>query len=147
MPSLPVKLIAVLALVVMAAVPVGADDDVLQPCTTSNPTITLAGESHTPDTPLEPLVGETSITFTVDLAGNPVTDTKANVDLFLTWDDEVSDFDMAIGEDGTYGTTVLDGPSEALLVTNATHCSTITVDILNFAGSPLATLNLATSAR
>ena len=141
-----IRLLLLLVLALVAAVPAGADDDVLQPCATSNPLITLAGESHTPDTPLEPLFGQTTVTFTVDLAGNPVDDTKANVSLYLTWDDEVSDFDMAIGDDGTYGTTVLDGPSESLTVSNAGHCSTITLDLLNFAGNPLATLALATHA-
>lgn len=115
--------------------------ELLEPCSTSVQKVTLDDLTTTLDTPgLPAYLSETSATFVLDLAGNPVDDDTARVDVTVSWDDPVSDFDTSVNEESSRAFTFLDGPADHYALGSLEHCSLIAVGVENFSGNPLAVI-------
>ena len=128
--------IAALSLLVLPAAPSIADDGPLRldACQTTKPVLTLDGDSYTAAMPL--LAGDDVVSYTLDLSGQDVAadedmDDKANVSASATWDVIVNDYDLGLNGNVTEGFQPID-PAEEFISTSATHCSTVTVSVVNF---------------
>lgn len=147
MPTL-FRLLLLVALVVSVALPATAQGEVelLKPCGGPLTTVGYDDLSTQIATPAVPLASATTVAHIIDLAGEPVGST-ARVDVTVSWDDPVSDFDIDVNGTASAGFTVLSGPQETVNLGTLKHCSVITTEVANFSGSPLAAITLDISAR
>ncbi len=133
--------LAIMSLLLIAA-PAAAEDTVQlnqacnKPGTVVTSTAPFSGEVETPVGALNLTTAEAG-SYVVDLAGTPV-GTRKNVTLTLSFDNPVADYDMVVNGVNEFGT---DSP-EVFTVSNATHCSIISVQTEVFIGAPIDVLTL-----
>ncbi len=134
-------LLAATVLSVVAVVPAGAQETVPLhgACTKTGQHILVGNSTGKIATPTLPLT-TTTATFVIDLEGQPATK-KANLSVDMTWGDP-TDFDLDVNGESSQNFN-FDGTYENVSLTNQAHCTTVTVEALNFTGNPLATLALS----
>lgn len=137
--------LALLVLVLALVAPAGAQvaPELHGPCTGDNVFHADDDLSEVVDTPLLP--GDvTTVTYKLSLEGRPVTERSATT-VGIDWGD-VTDFDLTANGAESASFNPTDGEGESVTIGSRPHCSTITVDITNFAGNPLATMVLDITA-
>lgn len=153
------RIAAVLTLVAVLAVAAPAQAQevptVLQPCTNTAgaEVVTLEGLVTGIATPTNaPLWLEgTQKTFVLDLAGNPVEDSSAIVDITMTWDIPVEDYDLNMLDhtgtevDHSENINPVDATDENVSGTVA-HCKRFSAEALAWTAIGLSTLTLTITA-
>jgi hypothetical protein len=162
-------LTVVLALFALAA-PLAADEhevpdeELLEPCANvpaGVERVTLDGLTTGIDNPAVPLWGVTLIavddvattrTFILDLAGNPVTRNQALVEVTMTWDIPVEDYDLDLLDefgaemDHSENVQPLDPAAESVAGT-VRHCRRFTAAALNWTAAGVSELVLDITVR
>lgn len=122
--------------------------------------VTLDGLTTGIDNPAIPVWGVTAIAgdvattrdFILDLAGNPVTMTRTQVEVTMSWDIPVEDYDLDLLDeagaelDHSENPQPLDGPEE-LVASSLGHCEGFTVAALNWIAAGASELVLDISVR
>jgi hypothetical protein len=144
---------ALLVATVMLAAPASAQTaDVLKPCTSTAGAVvvTPAGLKSDIATPSLPLYGDsTTRDFILDLAGQPLTDNKAIVEIVMTWDIPVEDYDLNMLDAG--GSTLAESAGIQPLDDGEAvsgevgHCKRFSAEALNWTAAGLSKLSLSLS--
>jgi hypothetical protein len=156
----PVLVLLLSLLLVAGPAPAQEAGDVLQPCANAGTAevVTPEGLQTGIDTPTEPLWGvtgspgtQTQKSFILDLTGNPVADNRATVDVTMTWDIPVEDYDLdlldAYGGELAHSEMIqpIDGDSEHVAAV-LRHCDRFSAAALNWTAAGLSELTLELAA-
>ena len=120
--------------------------EVLPECGGNVPVVTLDDLSEPIETPMLPSDATTTY-YRLSLAGNPVDDDRASVNVEISWDDPVSDFELRANGQSSVQINAIAGASERISLGTLKHCDAIAVTVENFAGSPVATITLDLDVR
>ena len=148
-----IAVVALLALVVLAAPASAQTADVLQPCTNAGTAVVVTPEGLETDiaTPTQPLWGVTGEpgtekTFILDLAGNALTDNKAVVEVALSWDVPVEDYDLSLydssGTEVSHSENIQPVETGEVVSGEIGHCKKFTAEALNWVAAGASKLAL-----
>lgn len=148
------RLLALAALTALAggALPALAVSDVPACEVPGGARVVALGSSASPfETPQIPLLDTTTQELVVVLPTDEGAPTAVDLNITLSWPTPVSDFDLTVtGPDGTpvdsLNTNALDGTTESVSLSGVGQCSSVMVEVWNFAGNPLEELTLAVVA-
>lgn len=112
----------------------------------------LGSEAKPFETPQTALyLDSTTQELVLELLAGENEPTTAGLNITLTWDTPVSDFDMTVtGPDGTevdsLNINALDGNTETAFISGVARCDSLMVEVKNFTGNPLEALTLTVDA-
>lgn len=151
----PLLALAALAALAGGAVPALADGSTtpVPACAVSSGgrTVLLGTSAASFETPQIPLMDATTQELVLDLPVGEDKPKTAGLNITLSWDTPVSDFDMTVtGPDGTVvdslNINALDGNTETAFISGVARCDSVMVEVSNFTGSPIEALTLTVEA-